>query len=36
MALALPASTQWTFQRTGGSSVANVVVPPSTTGGLAL
>jgi type II secretory pathway pseudopilin PulG len=36
MALALPAGTQWTFQRPGGSPVANVVVPPPTTGGLAL
>jgi hypothetical protein len=36
IAVAVPAGTAWTFQRTGGSPVANVTVPPTTTGPLAL
>jgi type II secretory pathway pseudopilin PulG len=36
VALAVPAGTQWTFQRSGGSPVTGVVVPPTSTAGLAL
>ena len=36
VALAVPAGTQWTFQSSAGSPVAGVVVPPTSTSGLAL
>jgi hypothetical protein len=36
VAVAVPAGTAWTFQRSGGSPLANVTIPPATTAALAL
>ncbi len=36
LAVAVPTGTAWSFQRTGGSPVANVNIPPASSGALAL
>jgi hypothetical protein len=36
LAVAVPAGTHWTFLRSGGAPVSNVVIPPTSTSGLAL
>jgi len=36
LAVAVPAGTHWSFERSGGTPVNNVVIPPTSTSGLAL
>ena len=36
VAVAVPAGTAWTFQRSGGSPMANITIPPTSSGALAL